>query len=55
MKDVYSERPAAGDRKTVYLYVLDTLADWEIGYLSAELYSKRFFADKETDCTVIKE
>lgn len=27
----------------VYIYVLDTLADWEIGYVSAELNSKRFF------------
>lgn len=26
----------------VYLYVLDTLADWEIGYLTAELNSGRF-------------
>lgn len=27
----------------VYLYLIDTLADWEIGYLTAELNSKRFF------------
>lgn len=27
----------------VYLYLLDTLADWEIGYITAELYSGRFF------------
>lgn len=27
----------------VYVYVLDTLADWEIGYLTAELHSRRFF------------
>lgn len=26
----------------VYLYILDTLADWEIGYLTAELNSGRF-------------
>ena len=26
-----------------YLYVLNTLADWEIGYLTAELNSRRFF------------
>ena len=26
----------------IYLYVLDTLADWEIGYLTAELNSRRF-------------
>lgn len=29
--------------KTVYIYVLDTLADWELAYLLAELNSKRFF------------
>lgn len=27
----------------VYVYILDTLADWEIGYLTAELHSRRFF------------
>ncbi len=27
----------------VYIYLLDTLADWEIGHITAELYSKRFF------------
>lgn len=28
---------------TVYVYLLDTLADWELGYVTAELNSKRFF------------
>lgn len=28
---------------TIYVYVLDTLADWEIGYITAELNSGRFF------------
>lgn len=28
---------------TVYVYLLDTLADWEIGYVTAELNSGRFF------------
>lgn len=28
---------------TVYVYTLDTLADWELGYITAELNSKRFF------------
>lgn len=28
---------------TVYIYVLDTLADWEVGYVTAELNSGRFF------------
>ncbi|WP_319559718.1 type 1 glutamine amidotransferase family protein [Marispirochaeta sp.] len=37
----------------VYLYVLDTLADWEIGYLTAELNSKRYFRNKNDDCKVI--
>ena len=27
----------------LYLYVLNTLADWEIGYLTAEVNSRRFF------------
>ena len=30
---------------TVYVYVLDTLADWEIGHVTAELHSKRFFQE----------
>lgn len=29
--------------KTIYIYVLDTLADWEVGYILAELNSRRFF------------
>ncbi|WP_438431460.1 type 1 glutamine amidotransferase family protein [Gorillibacterium sp. sgz500922] len=28
---------------TVYLYVFDTMSDWEIGYLAAELNSGRYF------------
>lgn len=28
---------------TIYVYVLDTLADWEIGYITSELHSGRFF------------
>ena len=28
---------------TVYVYVLDTLADWELGYVTSELNSCRFF------------
>lgn len=28
---------------TIYVYVLDTLADWEIGYVTSELHSGRFF------------
>ncbi|EON70687.1 type 1 glutamine amidotransferase family protein [Lysinibacillus sphaericus] len=29
--------------KKVYLYVFDTMADWEVGYLIAELNSGRYF------------
>jgi len=29
--------------KKVYLYVFDTMADWEVGYLTAELNSGRYF------------
>ena len=28
---------------TIYVYVLDTLADWELGYVTSELNSCRFF------------
>ena len=28
---------------TAYVYAMDTLADWEIGYVTAELHSWRFF------------
>ncbi len=28
---------------TVYVYVLETLADWELGYITSELHSERFF------------
>ena len=31
--------------KTVYVYVQDTMADWEAGYALAELHSGRFFQD----------
>jgi putative intracellular protease/amidase len=33
-------------RKIVYLYVFDTMADWEPGYVIAELHSGRYFKDK---------
>jgi len=32
---------------TVYVYVLDTLADWELGYVTSELNSGRFFKKGE--------
>lgn len=28
---------------TIYVYVLDTLADWELGHVMSELHSERFF------------
>ncbi len=28
---------------TIYVYVLDTLADWELGFVTSELHSGRFF------------
>ncbi len=28
---------------TIYLYILDTLADWELGHVTSELHSGRFF------------
>lgn len=28
---------------TIYVYVLDTFADWEMGYAISELNSGRFF------------
>lgn len=38
----------------VYLAVIDTMADWEIGYLTAELHSRRFFRDPGMACNLIK-
>lgn len=37
---------------TVYLYVLDTMADWEPGYAAAELNSGRFFKANAPRVTV---
>jgi putative intracellular protease/amidase len=37
-----------------YLYVLDTLADWEIGYLTAELNSGRFLDKTKKKEPIIK-
>lgn len=38
----------------VYLVVVDALADWEISYLTAELQSRRFFADPSQDFQLLK-
>ena len=37
---------------TVYVYTLDTLADWELGYVTAELNSRRFFKKNAPDISV---
>ncbi len=36
----------------VYLYVLDTMADWEASYAIAELHSKRYFKPDAPDVAV---
>lgn len=38
---------------TIYIYTLDTLADWELGYITAELNSGRFFK-KDAQCISLK-
>ena len=38
--------------KTVYVYVMNTMADWEIGYCLAELNSKRFFRKDAEEISV---
>lgn len=39
--------------KNVYLYVFDTMADWEIGFICAELNSGRYFAKGKPTSKVI--
>ena len=37
---------------TIYVYVLDTLADWEMGHVISELNSGRFFKkDSQRVCS----
>ena len=38
----------------LYLVVVDTMADWEIAYLTAELHSRRFFANPAMDFSMLK-
>lgn len=40
--------------KTCYLYVLDTLADWEIGYITAELSSGRYLDKSRGTLSLVK-
>lgn len=44
------ERPTMN--QIAYLYVFDTMADWEIGYVTAELHSGRYFKKGATRYTV---
>lgn len=37
-----------------YLYILDTMADWEIGYLTAEINTGRFFDKSKPKANLIK-
>lgn len=37
----------------LFLYVMNTLADWEIGYLTAEIRSRRFFSKENIPCDII--
>ncbi len=30
-------------KRKVYMYVFDTMSDWEVGYLTAELNTGRYF------------
>jgi len=30
---------------TIYVYILDTMADWELGHVTSELHSRRFFKE----------
>ena len=39
--------------KVIYLYVIDTMADWEIGYLTAELNSGRYFKKGLNPLTIV--
>ncbi|ASA25710.1 type 1 glutamine amidotransferase family protein [Paenibacillus donghaensis] len=38
---------------TVYLYVFDTMADWEIGYLTAELNSGRYYKKEQASSRIV--
>lgn len=39
--------------KKVYLYVFDTMSDWEVGYLIAELNSGRYFKEELVPLEVV--
>ena len=37
---------------TIYVYTHDTMADWEIGHVTAELHSGRFFRQDAPEVSV---
>lgn len=37
---------------TIYIYILDTLADWEMGHVISELNSRRFFKKEAQQLTI---
>jgi putative intracellular protease/amidase len=43
-----------GEYMKAYLYILDTLADWEIGYITAELISGRYLDKRKGPVSLIK-
>lgn len=43
MNEVMNETMNGKMNNTVYVYVFDTMSDWEIGYLTAELNSGRYY------------
>lgn len=53
--DIFDILKTAGPimKSTVYLYVFDTMADWEIGYLSAELNSGRFYRKESQPLKIV--
>jgi len=40
-------------KNKVYLYIFDTMADWEFGYLNAELQSGRYFKEGATPLKIV--
>ena len=40
-------------KNKVYLYVFDTMADWEVGYLSAEINSGRYYKKGVTPLKIV--
>lgn len=41
------------NNNAVYLYVFDTMADWEVGYLTAELNSGRYYKKGLTPLKIV--